>query len=49
MEEKVYDMLMSESFVQWYGFVFMGHVEGEDGAPTKEEILEDIKIMVNPD
>ena len=46
MEEKVYEMLMSQSFVEWQGFVFMGYVEGEDGAPTKEEILEDIEYML---
>ena len=46
MEEKIYQMLMGASFETWYENEFMDHVEGEEGAKSKEEIIEDIKRML---
>lgn len=46
MEEKIYQMLMGAQFENWYENEFMDHVEGEEGAKSKEEILEDIKRML---
>ena len=43
IEEKVFDMLMSDAFEIWYESEFMDFVEGEKGAPSKERILGFIK------
>lgn len=44
-ESKIYDVLLSYDFDEWYEKQFKDHVVGEEKAPTKEEILKDIKKL----
>lgn len=46
IEERVLDMLMSSDFEAWYESEFMDFVEGEKGAPSKQQVLEFIKSHV---
>lgn len=43
----VYDMLMSQSFADWYDTYFIEHVEGVDGFKGVDEICSDISEMLN--
>lgn len=46
--EKVYDMIMSQPFAEWYDGPFMDFVVGVSTHPkTKQMILEDIKCLLN--
>jgi len=45
--QKVYDMLMSQTFVDWCESDFMDYVEGEEECKTKKEIKEDIERMLH--
>jgi hypothetical protein len=47
IEEQVLEMLTSASFEVWYETEFMDFVEGEKGAPSKQQVLEFIKSHVN--
>ena len=47
VEEKILDMLMGAQFDRWYNNQFMDFVEGEEGAQSREEILECIKKMLD--
>jgi uncharacterized membrane protein len=42
----VYDILMSQEFVDWYENTFMDHVTGEEKCKTREEILADIEQLI---
>lgn len=44
--ENVYNMLMSQSFRDWYDNRFMAHAMGEEEAPSKEEILKSLKALL---
>lgn len=46
VEEKVYNMLFSQDFADWYENEFMLHVEGDENALSKEDILEEIRNML---
>lgn len=46
MSELVYQMLMGAAFEKWFEKTFMDHVEGEEGAKSKEEILQDLDRML---
>lgn len=41
----VYDVLSSATFEKWYKKDFIDHIEGVDGAKSKEEIINDIAEM----
>jgi hypothetical protein len=45
-EEKVYNLLFSQDFSDWYENEFMLHVEGDENALSKEDILEEIRNML---
>lgn len=42
MNKKIYNILMSQEFVDWYEGEFMDHVTGETQCLSREEILEGI-------
>jgi hypothetical protein len=52
---QIYDLLCSQRFSNWFGFCYAGdiatngdfelHILGEENAPTKEEILQQIVEM----
>jgi hypothetical protein len=44
-ESKIYDALLSFDFDEWYEKDFKDHVVGEEKAPSKEQILKDIKSI----
>ena len=44
--ENVYNMLMSQSFADWYDNRFMAHVMGEEEADSKEEIFKSLKDLL---
>ncbi len=44
--KKIYEMLMGSKFEHWYNEDFMDHVEGEEGAKSKEEIIKDLEEML---
>lgn len=46
IEEKVYNMLFSQDFSDWYENEFMLHVEGDKNALSKKDILEELKGML---
>lgn len=46
IEEKVYNMLFSQDFSDWYENEFMLHVEGDENALSKKDILEELKGML---
>ena len=41
-QEKIWDVLTTEDFDQWYIGDFLSHIEGDKDAPPKEKILEQI-------
>jgi len=43
MEKVVFNLLMSRQFERWYEKEFMDFVEGAEGAPTMQEILQWLK------
>ena len=43
----VYDMLMSQSFADWYDTDFIEHVEGVAGFKGVDEIYSDISELLN--
>ncbi len=47
--EAVYQMLMSQSFADWYDGEFMEHVEDgiSNESVSKDKILEEIGYMIN--
>jgi len=46
LEEKIYNMMFSQDFAEFYEGEFMAHVEGAEGALSKEQILEEIRFML---
>ena len=46
LEEKVYNMMFSQPFAEFYEGEFMAHVEGAKGALSKKEILEEIEHLL---
>lgn len=44
--ERVYDMLFSQRFTEWYLTRFEAHVGGGEDAPSKNEILKDLKRLL---
>lgn len=46
IEEKVYNMLFSQDFADWYENEFMLHIEGDENALSKKDILEELKGML---
>lgn len=46
LAEKVYTMLMSQSFADWYEEEFQDHVEGAEGAQDKAAVLAKIAQML---
>jgi hypothetical protein len=44
--EQVYRMLMSGTFEMWHDTTFVDHVMGEEGAQSKEQILEELDILL---
>lgn len=42
-EEEIYNLLMRQSFDDWYKGDFNSYIMGEKDAPSKEEIIEDIR------
>lgn len=47
VEKAVYDMLMSQDFIDWFDGDFLAHLEGHDDAKSKEEMLEAIRGFLN--
>lgn len=47
MNEKIYNALMSQKFVDWYTEAFEDHVTGEENCRTKEQIIQDITDIFN--
>lgn len=43
---KIYDMLSSQRFFDWYGSTFEDHITGEEDAKSTEEIKDDIRRML---
>lgn len=43
----VYDMLMSQSFADWYDTDFIDHVEGGPSYKSADDIFSDIFKMLN--
>ena len=43
MEKAVFNLLMSRPFERWYENEFMDFVEGAEGAPSMQEILQWLK------
>jgi hypothetical protein len=39
---KIYNLLMSQSFTEWYENDFMDHVYGEESCKSSGEIIKDI-------
>ena len=39
---KIYNLLMSQSFTEWYENDFMDHVYGEESCKSSDEIIKDI-------
>lgn len=48
IEEKIYAMLMDQTFMEWYDNDFNDHIEGDAEAKSKKELLEDIKKLLGP-
>lgn len=46
IESKVYNMISSQDFEDWFKDKFMDHITGEKEIP-REEILEDIKLFLH--
>jgi hypothetical protein len=46
VEERVYNMLFSQPFADFYNGDFEDHLTGEKDAPSKKEILERIKSLL---
>ena len=46
VEEKVYHMIMSQSFEDWHRKDFDDHLMNEKGCKSKKQILEDIKRLL---
>lgn len=44
--EKVYHMLMSQEFDDWYSGEFLKHVLGEDDTKPKDMLIDEIKSML---
>lgn len=42
----VYEMLTKQAFSDWYEKDFVDHLQGEDDAKSKKEILADLKKMI---
>ncbi len=43
---KIYNLLMSASFVEWYRNDFMDHVHGEESCKSSEEIIKDLIELI---
>lgn len=44
--QKIYDMLMSQRFTEWYLTRFEDHVGGCPDTPTKNEIVLDLQRLL---
>jgi len=44
--QSVYQMLMSQDFVDWYEDKFMDYVSGEEDCATTDDIMQDLKKML---
>jgi len=45
LKQHILDVLMTQEFKDWHDKEFDDYVKGEDGAPTKDGILEQIKSV----
>jgi len=47
LAQKIYNVISKQDFVNWFGDdgKFEKHIGSLDNAPTKEEIIQDIKKM----
>jgi len=46
---KIYDLIISQSFTEWYENDFMGHVYGDESGKSSEEIIKDIIEQITPE
>ena len=44
--DRVYQMLGSQTFADWYEGDFMAHIEGDEGAKEQDAIIADINGMI---
>ena len=45
--EQIYQMLMTNTFEMWYDSTFLDHVTGEDSSQPKNQIMEELKVLLD--